>query len=152
MLDTFSNYLRSIIISQERLLGAALGAMFTGAVVFEERKAIYRSILGDQSHRVTSSEVTVGVNNKFVQISMSLNSWIVFPKYSSCRRSDPNLKLIGNPTTYLGSRFSRTTNLAISLHSIVIKIQIVCRRGYIQPPDPPALWSQTSKKTHINIA
>ncbi|KAG7036903.1 hypothetical protein SDJN02_00523, partial [Cucurbita argyrosperma subsp. argyrosperma] len=32
------------ILAQERLLGAALGSVFVGVVVFEQRKSIYRSI------------------------------------------------------------------------------------------------------------
>ncbi|KAL1817110.1 hypothetical protein DCAR_0521525 [Daucus carota subsp. sativus] len=32
------------VINQERLLGAALGALFTGALVFEQRRRIYKSI------------------------------------------------------------------------------------------------------------
>ncbi|RZC83634.1 hypothetical protein C5167_046418 [Papaver somniferum] len=32
------------VLAQERLLGAALGSIFTGVVVFQQRKSIYRSI------------------------------------------------------------------------------------------------------------
>ncbi|KAG7019216.1 hypothetical protein SDJN02_18174, partial [Cucurbita argyrosperma subsp. argyrosperma] len=32
------------ILAQERLLGAALGSVFAGVVVFEQRKSIYNSI------------------------------------------------------------------------------------------------------------
>ncbi|GMN24754.1 hypothetical protein TIFTF001_000683 [Ficus carica] len=36
------------VLAQERLLGAALGSVFTGIVVFEQRKSIYRSISDTQ--------------------------------------------------------------------------------------------------------
>ncbi|KAL8525455.1 hypothetical protein ACS0TY_014897 [Phlomoides rotata] len=32
------------VLAQERLLGAALGTIFTGVVFFEQRKSIYNSI------------------------------------------------------------------------------------------------------------
>ncbi|XP_038876403.1 uncharacterized protein LOC120068841 [Benincasa hispida] len=32
------------ILAQERLLGAALGSVFAGVVVFEQRKSLHRSI------------------------------------------------------------------------------------------------------------
>ena len=42
---SFHAYCFCILISaQERLLGAALGSLLTGAVVFEQRRSIYKSI------------------------------------------------------------------------------------------------------------
>ncbi|KAL6577268.1 hypothetical protein OROMI_011544 [Orobanche minor] len=32
------------VLTQERLLGAALGSILTGVVIFEQRRSIYRSI------------------------------------------------------------------------------------------------------------
>ncbi|KAL8029808.1 hypothetical protein ABFX02_14G247100 [Erythranthe guttata] len=32
------------VLAQERLLGAALGSILTGAVIFEQRRSIYNSI------------------------------------------------------------------------------------------------------------
>ncbi|XP_051120691.1 uncharacterized protein LOC127244272 [Andrographis paniculata] len=32
------------VLAQERLLGAALGSLLTGAVVFEHRRSIYKSV------------------------------------------------------------------------------------------------------------
>ncbi|KAH6814635.1 zinc finger protein [Perilla frutescens var. frutescens] len=32
------------VLAQERLLGAALGSILTGVVIFEQRKSIYKSI------------------------------------------------------------------------------------------------------------
>ncbi|KAL6575829.1 hypothetical protein OROHE_000810 [Orobanche hederae] len=32
------------VLAQERLLGAALGSILTGVVIFEQRRSIYRSI------------------------------------------------------------------------------------------------------------
>ncbi|KAK4753784.1 hypothetical protein SAY87_001888 [Trapa incisa] len=43
------------VIAQERLLGAALGSILTGTIVFEERKRIYRSVSDDQPHCATAS-------------------------------------------------------------------------------------------------
>ncbi|XP_028757061.1 uncharacterized protein LOC114716246 [Neltuma alba] len=37
------------ILAQERLLGATLGVLFTGSIVFEERRQIYNSISRIQS-------------------------------------------------------------------------------------------------------
>ncbi|KAH7864600.1 hypothetical protein Vadar_031587 [Vaccinium darrowii] len=37
------------ILAQERLLGAALGTLFASAVVFEQRRNIYKSISDNQS-------------------------------------------------------------------------------------------------------
>ncbi|KAF4356415.1 hypothetical protein F8388_013280 [Cannabis sativa] len=36
------------VLAQERLLGAALGSIFTGMVVFEQRRSIYKSISDTQ--------------------------------------------------------------------------------------------------------
>ncbi|XP_077210450.1 zinc finger, C3HC4 type family protein [Tasmannia lanceolata] len=36
------------VVAQERLLGAALGCVFTGLIVFEERKSIYSLISSNQ--------------------------------------------------------------------------------------------------------
>ncbi|CAM8960488.1 unnamed protein product [Rhodiola kirilowii] len=33
------------VLAQERLLGATLGAVFVGVVVFEQRKSIYQTVL-----------------------------------------------------------------------------------------------------------
>ncbi|KAH7542627.1 hypothetical protein FEM48_Zijuj02G0094200 [Ziziphus jujuba var. spinosa] len=44
------------VLAQERLLGAALGCAFTGIVVFEERKSIYRSISDPHSPIRTQSQ------------------------------------------------------------------------------------------------
>ncbi|KAF3455001.1 hypothetical protein FNV43_RR05449 [Rhamnella rubrinervis] len=44
------------VLAQERLLGAALGCAFTGIVVFEQRKSIYRSISDSQSSIRTQSQ------------------------------------------------------------------------------------------------
>ncbi|XP_031247335.1 uncharacterized protein LOC116105055 isoform X2 [Pistacia vera] len=37
------------VLAQERLLGAVLGSVVTGLIVFEQRKRIYESIADDQS-------------------------------------------------------------------------------------------------------
>ncbi|CAA2997680.1 uncharacterized protein LOC111369934 [Olea europaea subsp. europaea] len=37
------------VLAQERLLGAALGSILTGVVIFEQRKSIYESISQTQS-------------------------------------------------------------------------------------------------------
>ena len=42
---------------QERLLGAALGSILTGIVVFEQRKSIYKSISDNQSQSATHPQV-----------------------------------------------------------------------------------------------
>ncbi|PIN15044.1 hypothetical protein CDL12_09847 [Handroanthus impetiginosus] len=36
------------VLAQERLLGAALGSILTGVVIFEQRRSIYRSISDTQ--------------------------------------------------------------------------------------------------------
>ncbi|KAA8550401.1 hypothetical protein F0562_002085 [Nyssa sinensis] len=36
------------VLAQERVLGAALGSILTGVLVFEQRKSIYKSISGNQ--------------------------------------------------------------------------------------------------------
>ncbi|KAL4611069.1 hypothetical protein ACB098_08G080700 [Castanea mollissima] len=38
------------VLAQERLLGAALGSILTGIVVFEQRRTIYRSISQPDTH------------------------------------------------------------------------------------------------------
>ncbi|KAL7198179.1 hypothetical protein ACSBR2_020658 [Camellia fascicularis] len=45
------------VLAQERLLGAALGSMFTGIVVFEQRRRIYKSISDTQSQFTTYSQM-----------------------------------------------------------------------------------------------
>ncbi|XP_071734862.1 uncharacterized protein [Rutidosis leptorrhynchoides] len=37
------------ILAQERLLGAALGSLFSGVVIFEQRRDIYKTIAPKQS-------------------------------------------------------------------------------------------------------
>ena len=37
------------VLAQERLLGAALGCIFTGVVVFEQRKSIYGLVSDNQT-------------------------------------------------------------------------------------------------------
>ncbi|KAG8387682.1 hypothetical protein BUALT_Bualt02G0046700 [Buddleja alternifolia] len=37
------------VLAQERLLGAALGSILTGVVIFEQRKSVYKSISDTQS-------------------------------------------------------------------------------------------------------
>ncbi|KAB2614777.1 hypothetical protein D8674_021365 [Pyrus ussuriensis x Pyrus communis] len=41
------------VLAQERLLGAALGSIFTGIVVFEQRRCIYNSISGTKPQPVS---------------------------------------------------------------------------------------------------
>ncbi|XP_062172704.1 uncharacterized protein LOC133878199 [Alnus glutinosa] len=43
------------VLTQERLLGFALGSIFTGIVVFEQRRSIYKSISDTQSQSTTRS-------------------------------------------------------------------------------------------------
>ncbi|KAK4286451.1 hypothetical protein QN277_003006 [Acacia crassicarpa] len=45
------------ILAQERLLGATLGVLFTGAIVFEERRLIYNSISNTQSQSLHHTPV-----------------------------------------------------------------------------------------------
>ncbi|KAK9279873.1 hypothetical protein L1049_013556 [Liquidambar formosana] len=45
------------ILAQERLLGAALGSIFTGVVVFEQRRHIYGSISDNESQFSVQSQV-----------------------------------------------------------------------------------------------
>ncbi|KAF8397685.1 hypothetical protein HHK36_016606 [Tetracentron sinense] len=40
------------VLAQERLLGAALGSIFTGIIVFEQRKSIYSLISENQSQHI----------------------------------------------------------------------------------------------------
>ncbi|CAL5432099.1 unnamed protein product [Camellia sinensis] len=44
------------VLAQERLLGAALGSVFTGIVVLEQRRRIYKSISDTQSQFTTHSQ------------------------------------------------------------------------------------------------
>ncbi|XP_057954882.1 uncharacterized protein LOC131148937 [Malania oleifera] len=44
------------VLAQERLLGAALGSILTGVVVFEQRRRIYRSISENESQFVSQSQ------------------------------------------------------------------------------------------------
>ncbi|XP_062082077.1 uncharacterized protein LOC133788569 [Humulus lupulus] len=46
------------VLTQERLLGATLGSIFTGIVVFEQRRSIYRSISDTQPQ--SNSQFQVG--------------------------------------------------------------------------------------------
>ncbi|KAJ0967635.1 hypothetical protein J5N97_024552 [Dioscorea zingiberensis] len=48
------------ILAQERLLGAALGSVFVGAIVFEQRMGIYKSI----STSTSPQEIKEAVNGK----------------------------------------------------------------------------------------
>ncbi|XP_022755640.1 uncharacterized protein LOC111303554 isoform X2 [Durio zibethinus] len=45
------------ILTQERLLGAALGCALTGIVVFEQRKRIYESIADHPSQLASQSQM-----------------------------------------------------------------------------------------------
>ncbi|XP_018819433.1 uncharacterized protein LOC108990043 isoform X1 [Juglans regia] len=45
------------VLTQERLLGAALGSIFTGVVVFEQRRSIYKSISDNQAQSDVLSQV-----------------------------------------------------------------------------------------------
>ncbi|KAM5584129.1 hypothetical protein ABKV19_003810 [Rosa sericea] len=45
------------VLAQERLLGAALGSILTGIVVFEQRRSIYNSISGTQPESVARSQM-----------------------------------------------------------------------------------------------
>lgn len=45
--------------TQERLLGAALGTVFTGVLVFQQRKSIYKSIADTQSQLFPQSQVKI---------------------------------------------------------------------------------------------
>ncbi|GMY10342.1 hypothetical protein FCV25MIE_05581 [Fagus crenata] len=45
------------VLAQERLLGAALGSILTGIVVFEQRKSIYKSISDNQSQSATHPQM-----------------------------------------------------------------------------------------------
>lgn len=52
-------------ISQERLLGAALGSAFVGLVVFEQRKRIYESISADRNQLDSQSQVQLPLSALF---------------------------------------------------------------------------------------
>ncbi|XP_059430928.1 uncharacterized protein LOC132164433 [Corylus avellana] len=43
------------VLTQERLLGFALGSILTGVVVFEQRRSIYKSISDTHSQSTTRS-------------------------------------------------------------------------------------------------
>ncbi|XP_047311784.1 uncharacterized protein LOC124915163 [Impatiens glandulifera] len=45
------------VFVQERLLGAALGSIVTGLVVFEQRRDIYKSIMETQSQFAPETQV-----------------------------------------------------------------------------------------------
>lgn len=47
-----------IRVSQERFLGAALGTAFTGAVVFEQRRRIYKSISENEAQFASHPQVS----------------------------------------------------------------------------------------------
>lgn len=51
--DSWFSSMNKICKMQERLLGAALGGIFTGIVVFEQRRCIYNSISGAKPLRVS---------------------------------------------------------------------------------------------------
>ncbi|KAL3325010.1 hypothetical protein AABB24_038893, partial [Solanum stoloniferum] len=52
------------ILTQERLLGAALGAGMASVVVFEQRKSIYKSISENQSRFSPQSQADNSVHSK----------------------------------------------------------------------------------------
>ncbi|CAK9143241.1 unnamed protein product [Ilex paraguariensis] len=45
------------VLAQERLLGAALGSIFTGVVVFAQRRSIYGTIAENQSQITPQSQM-----------------------------------------------------------------------------------------------
>ncbi|KAI4334403.1 hypothetical protein L6164_019101 [Bauhinia variegata] len=45
------------ILAQERLLGATLGTLFTGIIVFEQRRYIYKTISDTQSQSPHQAQV-----------------------------------------------------------------------------------------------
>ncbi|XP_031099405.1 uncharacterized protein LOC116003645 [Ipomoea triloba] len=45
------------ILTQERLLGAALGSILTGVVVFEQRRSIYKTVSDTQSQFFPHSQI-----------------------------------------------------------------------------------------------
>ncbi|KAI3799388.1 hypothetical protein L1987_34686 [Smallanthus sonchifolius] len=47
------------ILAQERLLGAALGTVFSGVIIFEQRRDIYRTISQNQPPKSQMKEATV---------------------------------------------------------------------------------------------
>ncbi|KAG1353894.1 putative 60S ribosomal protein L44 [Cocos nucifera] len=51
------------ILVQERVLGAALGSVFVGALVLEQRRGIYRSLPDDTSVRYELQECIFGKNS-----------------------------------------------------------------------------------------
>ncbi|XP_004251133.1 uncharacterized protein [Solanum lycopersicum] len=52
------------ILTQERLLGAALGTVVASVMVFEQRKSIYKSIAEHQSRFSPQSQTTVYIPKK----------------------------------------------------------------------------------------
>ncbi|XP_006340199.1 uncharacterized protein [Solanum tuberosum] len=52
------------ILTQERLLGAALGTVMASVVVFEQRKSIHKSISENQSRFSPQSQTTVYIPKK----------------------------------------------------------------------------------------
>ncbi|PWA98375.1 hypothetical protein CTI12_AA020090 [Artemisia annua] len=46
------------VLAQERVLGAALGIALTGALIFDERRFIYKTIAQNQPPTSSSSQVT----------------------------------------------------------------------------------------------
>ncbi|KAK4607042.1 hypothetical protein RGQ29_001027 [Quercus rubra] len=47
------------VLVQERLLGAALGSILTGIVVFEQRRTIYRSISQSDTHSHVGQHLSI---------------------------------------------------------------------------------------------
>ncbi|KAI9077140.1 hypothetical protein K1719_040962 [Acacia pycnantha] len=62
------------ILAQERLLGATLGVLFTGAVVFEERRQIYNSIANTQSQSLDHTPVREPIFGKKSRSELA-HSW-----------------------------------------------------------------------------
>ncbi|KAL8146296.1 uncharacterized protein LOC141707362 [Apium graveolens] len=52
------------VLNQERFLGAALGAIFTGAVVFEQRRRIYKSIAENEAQFASHPQIKEPVFEK----------------------------------------------------------------------------------------
>ncbi|KAL5565669.1 hypothetical protein UlMin_028833 [Ulmus minor] len=52
------------VLAQERLLGAALGSVFTGIVVFEQRKSIYKSISDTHPQLPSQCQITEPIFGK----------------------------------------------------------------------------------------
>ncbi|CAN4119337.1 unnamed protein product [Withania somnifera] len=60
------------ILTQERLLGAALGSALTGVLVFEQRRSIYKSISQNQSGFSPQSQSTMYIPKKEPGIEFAL--------------------------------------------------------------------------------